>query len=162
MNYRLRIKNVESEGPFSIYTLSLTSDTWVLFESAVGREIMTQGKIISIPDDTRGIRVVNDCDGCGNEQIVCIAPGALTPTPTLTSTPYPTPTSVSQNAETSILPNWLKDVAIASDSNTYDFTSAVHETQDLQIRVQSLNGTAISGFTFPVLPWNNNTWIEGY
>lgn len=161
MNYRIRLRNVESIGPFSIWTLSTTQDQFVLFESNVDKDILLQGKIITIPDNTRALRVVNDCNGCGNEKIVYINPALPSPTPTTTPTPTPTPTAIGSNNETTILPPWLLGAAISSDAITYDFSIAVYETQDIQIRVQTLDGTTISGLTTDSLPWNNNTWIEG-
>lgn len=182
MKFKLEISDVKSEGPFSIWTLSLTDIFFVQFRSNVPKDDLINGLEVDIPDDTRQIKLINNSPCCLSEMIYYVpytAPRpSNTPTPSFTSSPTPTPTPTSSVTPTptttptptptmslpvielTTKPSWINILAFTHDINTREFTLYANAV-DISVRIIATTGEQPSGISTNGLIWDSTTWLPG-
>ncbi len=58
-------------------------------------------------------------------------------------------------------PTWLNGLALTNNADSRDATLYVNALVDVKLRVQSLDGLPLQGYTHDNAPWDSENWIEG-
>lgn len=161
----------DADGPFSINIKAYGTAQFVLFESNVSKDELVNGKVITVPDNTETIELINNNNVCGNS-VKQNVPILVFPTPTPTTSysdfPSPSPTpnitptpSPSAITETNVQPVWLEGISVTYDANSHDCSLWVNATEDVDLRISRSDGFPINGLSWQGFQWNQDTWIPG-
>lgn len=186
MIYTLNIKDTKFEGNYTISTKLISSLEYVVQVINVPGSKLLNGYKIDVSSDTDKIKITNESSCCSQFSVIIDLPKfittptptptptgtnfpTLTPTPTRTPTPtpsvstspVPTPTPSSNIVITTIPQTWLSAMGLSTDSVSRDASLFIYRTEDVQLKVESLEGIPISGLSWNNEPWDNYSWNDG-
>lgn len=92
MKYTITVKNIQTDGSFSIYAKADSDPDFVLIESGVTVSKLKAGYKIELDNSVKQVKLVNNSDCCATEKIYDVIAFAERPPVTPSVTPSITPT----------------------------------------------------------------------